>query len=184
MVAQGTKKIKNKIRIKVAKLKECAIIDSTNKVKETKLETTMDIMEVAVATEELLHKVLTATATTPFELDGARVYGVENGETFLLATHPDIYELLEDDETREEAKSYSHVAVVTSGWAAPLNAQGEVEGAPSQHPKRRRVRLVVTANKEDVSSVLRFSDDPENVITDPGQATGSLADAIREFVAE
>ena len=144
----------------------------------------MEIMEVAVATEALLHKVLTATTVSPFELDGARVYGVENGETFLLGVHGDIYDLLADEDTRENAKDYSHVAVVTSGWAAPLNAQGEVEGAPSAHPQRRRVRLVVTANAEDVSSVLRFADDPENVITDPGSATGSLADAIRDFVAE
>jgi hypothetical protein len=159
---------------------------STNKVtnrKGIKMET-MEIMEVAVATEELLHKVLTATTVNPFELDGARVYGVENGETFLIGTHPDIYDLLADEDCRHEAKSYSHVAVVTSGWAAPLNEQGEVEGAPSQHPMRRRVRLVVCANTEDVSSVLRFSDEPENVITDPGKATGSLADAIQQFVAE
>jgi len=145
---------------------------------------TMEIMQVAVATEELLHKVLTATTNDAFELGGARVYGVENGETFLIDTHPDIYDLLADEECRADAKAYSHVAVVTSGWAAPLNAQGEVEGAPSQHPSRRRVRLVITANAEGVASVMRFSDTPDEVITDPGQATGSLADAIREFVAE
>lgn len=145
---------------------------------------TMDIMEVAIATEALLHKVLTATTDNSFQLSGASVYGVENGETFLIATQDDIYDLLADDDARFQAKAYSHIAVATSGWASPLNEQGEVEGRPSEHPLRRRVRLVVVANSDDVSSVLRFSDDADNVITDPGSATGSLADAIKEFVAE
>jgi hypothetical protein len=145
---------------------------------------TMEITEVAEATEALIHKVLTATITNPFELPGARIYGVENGEVFILAQHPDIYSLLDDDSVRDEAKAYEYSAVVTAGWAAPLNADGSVDGAPSAHPERRRVRLVVVANADGVASVLRFSDDAENVVVDAGEATGSLANAIRDFVAD
>lgn len=143
-----------------------------------------EIMDVAVDTEALIHRVLGATLDNAFELAGARVYGVENGEVFILAQHPDIYSLLDDEDVRDEAKGYPYTAVVTTGWAAPLASDGSVDGAPSAHPQRRRVRLVVVANSEGVASVLRFADDPENVVTDPGQATGSLADAIQRFVAE
>lgn len=145
---------------------------------------TMEIMEVAEATEALIHKVLESTVSNSFELSGARIYGVTNGEVFLLGQHPDIYSLLDDEAVRAVAKAYEYSAVVTTGWAAPLNENGEVEGAPSAHPQRRRVRLVITANADGVASVLRFSDDPDNTVSDAGQATGSLADAIHEFVAD
>jgi hypothetical protein len=32
-----------------------------------------------------------------------------------------------------------------------------------------------------VASVLRFADEPDDVVTDPGSATGSLAEAIERF---
>lgn len=143
-----------------------------------------EIMDVAVDTEALIHRVLSATVTDAFELSGARVYGVENGEVFILGQHPDIYSLLDDEDVRDEAKGYPHTAVVTTGWAAPLASDGSVDGAPSAHPQRRRVRLVIVANAEGVASVLRFQDDPDNTVNDPGQATGSLADAIHQFVAQ
>ena len=145
---------------------------------------TMDneIMGIAEEAESLIHRVLTSTISDPFAPAGARLYGVENGEVFYISQHPDVYDLLEDANNREKALAYPHVAVVTAGWAAPLNADGEVEGAPSAHPMRRRVRLVVVANAEGVASVLRFQDDSDNTVLDPGQATGSLADAIRRFV--
>ena len=55
------------------------------------------------------------------------------------------------------------------------------DGAPSEHALRRRVRLVVVVADHGVASVLRFADDPDDIISDPGSATGSLADAITSF---
>ena len=49
---------------------------------------------------------------------------------------------------------------------------------PSQHPERRRVRLVVVVSDAGVGSVLRFADAPNDVVTDAGAARGSLADAV------
>jgi hypothetical protein len=65
-----------------------------------------------------------------------------------------------------------------------LGANGEVEGAPSQHPNRRRVCLFVSLdilNKEVIGSCLKFDDD-EEVIYDFNQATGSLALALESLV--
>jgi hypothetical protein len=76
---------------------------------------------------------------------------------------------------------FDAAAIVTTGWAAPLDEDGNVNGAPSQHAQRRRVRLTVLVANSGVASVLRFADEPEEVVTDPGSATGSLAEAINRF---
>jgi hypothetical protein len=39
---------------------------------------------------------------------------------------------------------------------------------------------VIVADKDGMASVLRFSDDPDEIITDSGKALGSLADALSE----
>jgi hypothetical protein len=84
------------------------------------------------------------------------------------------------------AKRSEYVAIVTCGWAAPIrdNDDDDDAVAPSQHPERRRVRLVVLASRSSVSSVLRFSDTPDEVVTDAGKATGSLADAIHQLISK
>jgi hypothetical protein len=43
------------------------------------------------------------------------------------------------------------------------------------------VRLVVVVADHGVASVLRFADTPDEVVSDPGSATGSLAEAIHHF---
>jgi hypothetical protein len=78
-----------------------------------------------------------------------------------------------------------YVTLRTTGWAAPLGDNGEVEGKPSEHPKRRRVCLFVSVditNKEVMGSSLKFDDD-EEIIYDFNTATGSLADALSTLVA-
>jgi hypothetical protein len=117
-----------------------------------------------------------------FEIPKAHLYGVTvtDGQTSvkLLSTHADVYELLEQPKT----EAFDYFGVVTTGWAAPLNEDGGIDSAPSEHAERRRVRLMVVASREDVVSVLRFKDEPDAIITDEGKATGSLADAIQQFV--
>ena len=141
-----------------------------------------DIMQIAVHTEQRLH-----LAIDTFELPGARLYGVNLGDSLepspapcYLSQHPDVYELLEAPGSGL-ARMFDAAAVVTTGWAAPLDENGNVNGAPSQHAQRRRVRLTVLVANSGVASVLRFADEPDHVITDPGSATGSLAEAINRF---
>lgn len=144
--------------------------------------TDFDVMRAAVETESRLHRMIDT-----FEMPGARLYGVNVGDGIesrpvpcYLSQHPDVYELLESPGSAL-ARMFHAAAIVTTGWAAPLDAHGNVQGAPSEHAQRRRVRLTVLVANGGVASVLRFADEPENVVTDPGSATGSLAEAITRF---
>ncbi len=105
--------------------------------------------------------------------DGVIVEPVTSGE--------DVYELIDEviAETPFPVRASDILAIVTTGWAAPLNAQGEVDGRPSEHAQRRRVRLMSCVRRSDlrVASVLRFGDTDE-VTTDEGSATGALAEAM------
>lgn len=147
----------------------------------------MDMMDlIATQAEAVVHDTLADTVGDPFHLDESMLFGMTvspNGvvRTDLLDTHPDIYDLLD---TEPNMKDYGYAVVVTTGWAAPLDENGEVAGgAPSKNPMRRRVRLVICANREMVASVLRFQDASEDIIVDSGEATGSLNDAVRWFAS-
>jgi hypothetical protein len=140
-------------------------------------------MVVATCVERSLHLSLDG-----FDQRKARLYGVsivdEEGArrhddgalriTF-LAEHGDVYELLESP-TNAVVRAFDAAVVLTTGWAAPIGDADDT--APSEHPQRRRVRLVVVVCDEGVASVLRFADEPEEIITDAGSARGSLADAV------
>lgn len=101
-----------------------------------------------------------------------------------LMTGGDIYQLL--DELGELVKRNGHpndavgIALDTCGWAAPLDGSGNVDVPPSESKQRRRVRLVtlITTNGKQ-ASVLKFEDTNEEVL-DFGEASGPLADAIRD----
>jgi hypothetical protein len=117
------------------------------------------------------------------EAKTAGLYSVRGENTTLVAEHGDVYEMLESVEAQAVAMLSDAVVVRTAGWASPIADDGdEYEGvAPSQHPQRRRVRLLVVAKAGETASVLRFTDDWANPIFDEGQATGSLADAVQSL---
>jgi hypothetical protein len=95
----------------------------------------------------------------------------------------DVYELLEGKGCADLLMANSHIAVVTTGWAAPKDTDDNDDDVrPSEHPKRRRVRLTLVADRAGISSVLRFEDTPDEPIFDSGQAYGSLADAVQQAV--
>jgi hypothetical protein len=146
-------------------------------------ELIMEIMELAERVESEVNN------TLGFDLKQALLVSVTDGlfgvELSAPLTHGDVYELLESEASMELAKRSEYVAIVTCGWAAPIReGDDDDEVAPSQHPARRRVRLVVLASRRSVSSVLRFSDTPDEVVTDAGKATGSLADAIHQLISK
>jgi hypothetical protein len=143
--------------------------------------------ETATMVEKELDKVFSDTLHEPFKIPSARIYGVTVGKSnkvvlSIVDMAEDVYEILSKPMSERKTK-FTTFALVTSGWAAPLGANGEVEGAPSEHPARRRVRLAVVGNADDgVASVLRFSDEPDEPVIDPGSATGSLANAFSSFL--
>jgi hypothetical protein len=92
----------------------------------------------------------------------------------------DVYDLIEAVESK---KKYNHYAVFTCGWAAPINKDQDDDDqvAPSQHPERRRVQLVlVTSRDGKQASALRFDKETE-LVTDEGNARGSLAEAFADI---
>ena len=103
-----------------------------------------------------------------------------------VAKAGDVYELLEDRKTLTAIGNADTFSVLTCGWAAPLakDDNDDDQVAPSQHPERRRVRLVVTATTSGVASVLRFKDKPNEKTIDEGTARGTLADAIQNLMQE
>lgn len=114
---------------------------------------------------------------TGHEMTNAVLYGVtEDGSNFELGRAPDVYDLLDGE---YPSAGVVGIAVHTTGWAAPLNSDGEVEGAPSKHPERRRVALVTVMTAEGMGSALSFADDPDEIITD-SSGTGQLSDALKE----
>ena len=120
-----------------------------------------------------------------FSIETAHLYSLnetEEGVKFTFAhQHPDVYDLLDSEFSKQVAQVSDYIVVVTCGWASPITEEGDEEIAPSQHPKRRRVRLVVTASREGMASVLRFQDEPNDTVTDEGEARGTLAEAVQQL---
>lgn len=116
----------------------------------------------------------------------AIMYGIKKNEDDTLSwtiilTAGDVYDLIDDVKMDMSHSNYDYAVLKTTGWAAPLSEDGEVKGAPSQHPQRRRVRLFVVldvVNREVTGSALTFEDDSDNPIFDLNEATGSLAEAM------
>ena len=59
------------------------------------------------------------------------------------------------------------IALDTSGWAAPMNDDGTVDGRPSQHPLRRRIRHTALVYGAGVDvSVLTYEGEEPQVLRD------------------
>jgi hypothetical protein len=146
----------------------------------TKLSETM---KVATNVERQVHDLF------DFDPKDAHIFGVnmngDNGEPVLGKPRKsaDVYALLASNGARSLAKNSQFIALMTCGWAAPVG-DGDDEFSdlpPSLHPKRRRIRLVIVANRANVASVMRFQDDPDETVTDEGEARGTLAVAVADL---
>lgn len=139
--------------------------------------------------QNTIEKIYTALEFSQDE-DKARAFGLseKDGEmnVTLIGENEDVYELIENINNDKLQNINDHFAIVTYGWAAPLNSDGEVDGQPSKHPEKRRVRLMATVsrnNKNTMGSAVYFKDTQE-VIYDMGDASGMLAEAIIELFEE
>jgi hypothetical protein len=142
-------------------------------------------------TAELLEKIARQLVkTADMEARSASVLAVV-GATPGAATHPhgnrrtapDVYAALGEAAAKTPADANA-LAIITCGWAAPTDDDDgtSVEVAPSLHPKRQRVCLVVTTHLDtgETVSALRFANKRGTVI-DYGQASGTLADAVAQL---
>jgi hypothetical protein len=70
------------------------------------------------------------------------------------------------------------LVLVTTGWAAPLDDDGECRTRPSRHPDRRRSHSVTAiGNEGEMVSVLRIAGEAPQVLT--GECYGRAPDALR-----
>jgi hypothetical protein len=131
---------------------------------------------------EAMWRQLALDHSDPFVTSKARIFAISaQGFTRLLATDGDVYDGLERVSTLTLNTNEIGIGVETCGWAAPVDDDDENDAdlPPSVHPKRRRCRLVSVVNtRMEAGSALGFSDEPDNIITDDGKATGSLAEAL------
>lgn len=111
----------------------------------------------------------------------------------------DVYDLLGDfgsasellrraefSEALDDLAHFSGFVVTTTGWAAPLDENGEATGQPSKHADRRRVELRVAVTRSGLASRLCLFDadgNPERTETDEGEAVGSLDQMIRRVAS-
>ncbi|MCU1396045.1 MAG: hypothetical protein JWM34_4473 [Ilumatobacteraceae bacterium] len=135
-------------------------------------------------------------ASIGFHLPSARLYGVVVNDADLFDTADcdrddagtaarssfigearDVYSLLTGS-FAILARSFDAAAVVTGGWAAPMLDDGTMTHRPSRHPQRRRVRAVAVVADDGVASVIRFEDDPTEVICRPERGVGDMVDAL------
>ena len=141
--------------------------------------------------QEIDHAISTKVendTTTPFDLGNAILFAVDyvRGEVPAIrkiAEHADVYEMLDDtfNAVLLFDSGYNGFAVVTCGWAAPIGKDDDAdEIAPSQHPERRRVRLMTMVHNGKMGSSIRFTDE-EAVTYDEGNAMGSLASALQDM---
>jgi hypothetical protein len=64
------------------------------------------------------------------------------------------------------------------GWFA--SADGNVNLAPSKHPKRQPVRLVLAVNTNlETASAVEFEDTPNKMMVDPDNLLGPIEDAVK-----
>ena len=102
-----------------------------------------------------------------------------------LSFSGDVYEVLSEFGSLGAIPELEGFTLLTTGWAAPMNEDGEPEGAPSQHAHRRRVSLTVAVTPGGATGHrLVFADDPDNPITELDDAPrGALAEKVSEVGA-
>ena len=129
---------------------------------------------------EAVFRKLGAQSDDPYHLTKAHIFAVQgNGDIRTIVTAKDIYDALDEVANKPLAEGDLVLGCETTGWASPItDDDDDKEIPPSQHPQRRRVRLVaLVSRKYEMASALGFADNDE-VITDDGDARGTLADAL------
>ena len=107
----------------------------------------------------------------------------EDSNYRVIGEDGDIYQLIENLKVDKFATNFDFVSIITYGWAAPIQESVNQDIPPSQANGRRRVRLMIVAEKASagiIGSALNFKDNDE-VIYDDNVATGPLRDAFDEI---
>jgi len=131
------------------------------------------IAELATAVDEIVHR----TADDKFDIT-ATLFGCDNDGAYILGSQGDPYELLWRTNRPDHINA---IALVVTGWASPTDDE---DIAPSKHPERIRVRMVVCKGIDGFTTVMRRADKPDEAeVMDEG-GTGTLRDAMEAWWAK
>lgn len=129
---------------------------------------------------ELLHSEQDESKAKLFGINKTLAYDYKN-----IADHGDIYQLIDNAVEDKIGSFYDYLGLITYGWAAPIDKEtSEPNGPPSEHPERRRVRLLIVTSKEKagiVGTALLFVNDNEEPVFDFNEASGPLNEAISKI---
>jgi hypothetical protein len=144
-------------------------------------------MEIFTSVDEQVEKYVVKNFDDFYTLGKAQLFGIDVYKTVepivqKIGDNKDVYEMLSPMNAILGA-DYDTFGVMTTGWAAPLPADGKDDGvAPSKHPERVRVRLFCFCDMEGrITSSLRFANKVGEVTYDENQARGSMRDAMLDF---
>ena len=125
-----------------------------------------------------------------FHFPAARLYGIvlndplglvddtgQAARSSFIDESDDVYELMAGA-AGVLVRSFDAAAVVTAGWAAPRAEDGSRAQRASRHPLRRRVRAVAVVSDDGVASLIRFEDDPDELIAQTAAGAGLMVDAL------
>lgn len=142
----------------------------------SRIMTTMDTSTTHIN----MHKLLEYFAgPDQFNMDDAVAFAyTAEGGVRELCRDKDVYGALRAAAFAPLLPGEDGVGCATTGWAAPLSKDGEPEGQPSEHPKRRRCQLVAVTDRElKGASIVTFEgEDAETFLSSDG--TGQLTDAM------
>lgn len=111
----------------------------------------------------------------------SHLYRAMNDGIVYAGVAPDPYRAIGYEGFAEAVRSEDTLVVVSHGWAAP----GEWDGAPSECPDRRRVRMtIVIEGLGKFVSIIRFLDEPDEAPVVEGGGSGPLRDAIESRMLE
>ena len=124
----------------------------------------------------------------------AQIVGIkvnENGNVTceVIEESPDVYNLFdyvkEDSEIMSKIGEYDMISILTAGWAAPVNEDGNDNLAPSQHPERKRVLISIMGyTLNQISSVMAFEGEDVDHHYDYNKGQGALRDAFDELLIQ
>lgn len=96
-----------------------------------------------------------------------------------IDSQPDVYDLMAS-ENAPSCKDYQIIALLTSGWAAPMDEDDNTP--PSKHPLRKRVYLSLIGNNPDqISSVVDMEGEDE-IMYEYNNGSGFLMESFIRFM--
>jgi len=145
-----------------------------------------DIHEPALLVAQFIDSLVHAELEDPFEIDLARLYAMPENENhdWQIALEANPYELMLNNPRPPETKAG---CLVVTGWAAPIEGAPTPDYAPtsrpSKHPKRQRVRVCIAICDGKIATVMRSSDEPDEVKNMSERGMGGIPDVLEAWWA-